>query len=87
MNRYPGATGPDSRAGMSSFRIFGWWFMLGGLIALSVILIQGGIRDIIQTGEPLWNMKVIELVTPIIGGGLLGGCIALILNRLRQPDT
>ena len=60
--------------------------MLGGLIALSVILIQGGIRDIIQTGEPLWNMKVIELVTPIIGGGLLGGCIALILNRLRQ-DT
>ncbi len=72
---------------MSSFRIFGWWFMLGGLIALSVILIQGGIRDIIQTGEPLWNMKVIELVTPIIGGGLLGGCIALILNRLRQPDS
>ncbi len=56
-------------------------------MALSVILLQGGIRDIIQAGEPLWNMKVIELVTPIIGGGLLGGCIALILNRLRQPDT
>ena len=60
--------------------------MLGTLMALSVILIQGGIRDIIQTGAPLWNMKVVELVTPIIGGGLLGGCIALILNRLRQPD-
>lgn len=71
---------------MSSFRIFGWWFLLGSLTALSVILLQGGIRDIIQAGEPLWDMKVIELVIPIIGGGLLGGCIALILNRLRQPD-
>ena len=72
---------------MGSFRIFGWWFMLGSLLALSVILIQGGIRDILQAGEPLWNIKVIELGVPIIGGGLLGGCIALILNRLRQPDT
>jgi len=61
--------------------------MLGALMAFSVILIQGGIRDIIQAGEPLWNVKLIELIIPIMGGGLLGGCIALILNRIRRPDT
>ena len=55
-------------------------------MATSVILIQGGIRDIMQTGEPLWEIKLIELITPILGGGLLGGCIALILDRIRKPD-
>ncbi|RMH05059.1 MAG: hypothetical protein D6704_10135 [Nitrospirae bacterium] len=69
---------------MDSVKIFFWWFMVGSLMALAVILIQGGIRDIIMTGEPLWEVKLIELITPIIGGGLLGGCIALILNRLRK---
>lgn len=72
---------------MSSLKIFGWWFMLGSLMAASVILIQGGIRDIMMAREPLWDVKLIELITPILGGGLLGGCIALILNRIRKPDS
>lgn len=55
-------------------------------MATAVILIQGGIRDIMQTGEPLWEIKRIELISPILGGGLLGGCIALILDRIRKPD-
>ena len=55
-------------------------------MATAVILIQGGIRDIMLAGEPLWNIKLIELITPILGGGLLGGCIALILDRIRKPD-
>ena len=71
---------------MSSLKIFTWWFLVGTLMATSVILIQGGIRDIMQTGEPLWEIKLIELITPILGGGLLGGCIALILDRIRKPD-
>ncbi|MDT7041689.1 hypothetical protein [Candidatus Nitronereus thalassa] len=72
---------------MSSLRIFTWWFLVGSLMAAAVILIQGGIRDIMLTGEPLWDIKLIELITPIFGGGILGGCIALILNRIRKPDS
>lgn len=61
--------------------------MIGALMAIAVILIQGGIRDIMMAGEPLWKIKLMELITPILGGGLFGGCIALILNRIRKPDT
>lgn len=72
---------------MSSLKIFTWWFMVGALMATAVILIQGGIRDIMLAGEPLWEVKLVELITPILGGGILGGCIALILNRIRKPDS
>lgn len=60
--------------------------MIGSIMALSVIMIQGGIRDIMQMEGPFWNLRLIELITPIIGGGLLGGCTALILNRIRRPE-
>jgi len=69
---------------MESFKIFRWWFTIGALMALAVILIQGGMRDLLLTQEPFWNVKLVELVTPILGGGLLGGCIALILNRIKK---
>ena len=72
---------------MSSLKIFTWWFVLGVLMATAVILLQGGIRDIMIAGEPLWEIKLMELLTPILGGGLLGGCIALILDRIRKPDS
>jgi len=55
-------------------------------MALAVIMIQGGIRDILETGGSLWDIHLVELVTPILGGGLLGGCIALILDRIRKPQ-
>lgn len=54
-------------------------------MALAVILLQGGIRDILQMQGPLWEGKVIEILTAVTGGGLLGGCIALILNRIKKP--
>lgn len=69
---------------MRSLRIFVWWFLLGAMMAFAVILIQGGIREVMLTREPLWNIKLVELITPIVGGGLMGGCIALILNRIRK---
>ncbi len=72
---------------MSSLKIFTWWFLVGVLMATAVILLQGGIRDIMLAWEPLWAVKLIELLTPIFGGGLLGGCIALILDRIRKPDS
>jgi hypothetical protein len=70
---------------MESFKIFRWWFMIGSLMALSVIMIQGGIRDLMLAQEPIWELKLVEIGPPILGGGLLGGCIALILNRIKKP--
>ncbi len=69
---------------MESFKIFRWWFMIGALMALAVIMIQGGIHDLMQAQERIWEIQMVELVPPILGGGLLGGCIALILNRIKK---
>ncbi len=69
---------------MQSFKIFRWWFIVGAMMALAVIMIQGGMRDLMVAQEPIWNAKLVELVPPILGGGLLGGCIALILNRIKK---
>ncbi len=72
---------------MESWKIFRWWFMIGALMALAVIMIQGGIRDLMLAQEPIWEIQLVELVPPILGGGLLGGCIALILNRIKQSGA
>ena len=69
---------------MDSFKIFRWWFIIGALMTGAVIMIQGGIRDIMVAQEPLWEVKLVGLSTTIIGGGLLAGCIALILSRIKQ---
>lgn len=69
---------------MESFKIFRWWFIIGALMALAVIMIQGGVRELMLAQEPIWEIKMVELIPPIVGGGLLGGCIALILNRIKK---
>ncbi len=53
-------------------------------MALSVLMLQGGIRDVMQAQGSVWKLKLAELLTTIIGGGLLGGCIALILDRIKK---
>jgi len=58
--------------------------MVGAMMALAVIMIQGGMRELMVAQEPIWDAKLVELVPPIVGGGLLGGCIALILNRIKK---
>jgi hypothetical protein len=70
---------------MTALRIFIWWFVVGALMALSVIMLQGGVREIMQAQGSLWEVKLAEVFTAIVGGGLLGGCIALILDRIRKP--
>ena len=40
---------------MDSIRIFFWWFTIGVLMATAVIMIQGGLRDIMVAKEPLWG--------------------------------
>lgn len=69
---------------MASLKVFLWWFVVGATMALAVILVQGGIREVMQAQESVWEMKLIELLTTIIGGGLLGGCVALILDRIKK---
>ena len=53
-------------------------------MALAVIMLQGGIRGAMQTSGSVWGLKLVELLTTIIGGGLLGGCVALILDRIKK---
>ncbi|MEQ1793830.1 MAG: hypothetical protein ABL970_06530 [Nitrospira sp.] len=65
-------------------KVFVWWFIVGATMALSVLMLQGGIRDVMQAQGSVWTLKLAELLTTIIGGGLLGGCIALILDRIKK---
>ena len=53
-------------------------------MALSVIMVQGGIREIYQTQGTLWEVKLAEVLTVIVGGGLLAGCIALVFDRIKK---
>jgi hypothetical protein len=69
---------------VSSMKVFAWWFLIGATMALSVIMLQGGIRDIMQSQGSVWELKLVELLTTTMGGGLLGGCIALILDRIKK---
>ena len=67
-----------------SVKVFLWWFIVGSTMALAVIMLQGGIREAMQAQGSVWELKLVELLTTIIGGGLLGGCVALILNRIKK---
>ena len=70
---------------MQSAKIFAWWFVVGATMALSIIMLQGGIREVMQAQGHLWEVKLVELFTAVMGGGLLGGCVALILARIKKP--
>jgi hypothetical protein len=70
---------------VSTVKVFLWWFVVGATMALAVIMLQGGIREVIQAQGSLWEIKLAELLTLILGGGLMGGCVALLLDRIRKP--
>ncbi|MEY4704171.1 MAG: hypothetical protein RL042_367 [Nitrospirota bacterium] len=67
-----------------TLKVFLWWFVVGSTMALAVILLQGGIREVMQAQGSVWELKLVELFTTIMGGGLLGGCLALILDRIKK---
>ncbi len=56
---------------------------MGSLTTLSVLMVQGGVRDLLYGAYPAGPSAYLSFVITILGGGLLAGCIALILNRLR----
>jgi hypothetical protein len=70
--------------GLERVRTFIWWFGMGSLTTLSVLMVQGGLhRLIFNTSSTGSTTAFSTFTTTILGGGLLAGCLALILNRLR----
>ena len=69
---------------MATLKVFLWWFTVGATMALSVIMLQGGIREVMEAQGSVWDLKLVELLTTVVGGGLLGGCVALILDRIKK---
>ncbi len=65
-------------------RTFLWWFGMGSLTTLAVLMVQGGIRDLLAGPPDSSSLEAFfSIGSTILGGGLLAGCIAVILNRLR----
>ena len=58
---------------MESIKIFFWWFTIGALMTIAVIMIQGGLRDMMVAQEPLWEVEVVGIIITIVGGGYPGG--------------
>ena len=56
-----------------------YWRML----TLSVLMVQGGVRDLLDGAPPSGSSAYFSFGTTIFGGGLLAGCVALVMNRLR----
>jgi hypothetical protein len=64
-------------------RSFGWWFVIGALLTLSVLMVQGGVRELLDGSLPgSGTSEYLSFVTTIFGGGLLAGCVALVMKRL-----
>jgi len=57
---------------------------MGALLTLSVLMVQGGVRDLIDGSHPVGGTSpLVSFGTTILGGGLLAGCLALVMNRIR----
>jgi len=49
-----------------------------------VLMVQGGVRELFDGAAPGSGAGVyLSFGTTIVGGGLLAGCLALVMNRLR----
>ena len=59
-------------------KTFLWWFITGSTTTLAVLMVQGGVQDLISGDKSAANF-----VLTIAGGGLLAGCVAIIMNRIK----
>jgi hypothetical protein len=57
---------------------FLWWFVTGSAMTLAVLMVQGGFMDLLNGDK-----TAAGFLLTITGGGLLAGCIAVMLNRLK----
>jgi hypothetical protein len=57
---------------------------MGALMTLAVLMIQGGVHDLIYHTHPAGSANaVLTFTMTVLGGGLLAGCVALIMKQLR----
>jgi hypothetical protein len=57
---------------------------MGALLTLSVLMVQGGVRDLLDGSHPSGGASpYLSFGTTIFGGGLLAGCLALVMKRIR----
>ena len=57
---------------------------MGSLLTLAVLLVQGGVRDLIYGSSHAGTWEgILSMGLTILGGGVLAGCVAVIFNRLR----
>ena len=57
---------------------------MGSVLTLAMLMVQGGIHDLLEGTQPAsGTTAVVSFGTTILGGGLLAGCLAVVLNRLR----
>ena len=47
---------------VGTLRVFLWWFIVGATMALAVIMLQGGIREVMQAQGSVWELKLVELL-------------------------
>ena len=65
-------------------RVFSWWFLWGGLTTFAILLLQGGIHDLLARADTALGENLFNFILTIMAGGLLAGCIAKILYRIRS---
>jgi len=68
----------EQRGQTGLVKTFLWWFTIGSTTTLAVLMVQGGVQDLVSGDKSAANF-----VITIAGGGLLAGCIALIMNRIK----
>jgi len=57
---------------------------MGALLTLSVLMVQGGVRDLFDGAHPgAGTSPYLSFTTTIFGGGLLAACLALVMKRIR----
>ena len=55
-------------------------------MTLSVLMVQGGVRDLLYgTPQAGSGSAIFTFAITIVGGGLMAGCIALVMNRILGP--
>ena len=58
--------------------------VMGSLLTLAVLMVQGGVRDLLAGTPDSSSVEAFfSIGSTTLGGGLLAGSIAVILNRLR----
>ena len=65
-------------------RVFAWWFLWGGMTTLAILLLQGSIHDLMARVDTAFRENLFNFVLTILAGGLLAGCVAKILDRVRS---